>query len=150
MMQYRKIFIIRLISAVCTVAVLLASLPHHHHNGSPAVCFNITHCWNGNTHDCGAHDPDGHSCTDHPHDCGDNSSEPAGCHLKIDVAEILKQDVKIFQVLTAALPDISDYRTVKDDILSGIRYYNIAPPVQILLTDYISSVLLPRAPSFLS
>jgi len=75
----------RAVFAICIAALLLCSLPHHHHGNSQAVCFNIVHCFH-NADDCPDHD----RCPAHP------SSEPASCHLKIDVAESLSLTGKHF------------------------------------------------------
>lgn len=77
--------IFRMVFALCAVALMLAALPHHHHNGSEAVCFNPTHCF---THSANHSD-----CCDHDHCSTENNSadEPSSCHLKIDVAEIISQ-----------------------------------------------------------
>ena len=71
--------------AFCAVAVMLGALPHHHHDGSQAVCFNPTHCF--------AHSDNHSDCCDHDH-CSseqDATGEHSSCHLKIDVAEVISQ-----------------------------------------------------------
>lgn len=77
--------IFRVVFALCAVALMLGALPHHHHNGSEAVCFNPTHCF--------AHSANHSDCCDHDHCSTENNSadEPSSCHLKIDVAEIISQ-----------------------------------------------------------
>ncbi|MBP3549564.1 MAG: hypothetical protein J6J56_05080 [Rikenellaceae bacterium] len=78
-------WIFRAVFALCAVAVMIAALPHHHHDGSEAVCFNPMHCF--------AHSDSHSDCCDHDH-CStehNTSSEPSSCHLKIDVAEVISQ-----------------------------------------------------------
>lgn len=77
--------IFRAVFALCAAAVMLAALPHHHHDGSEAVCFNPMHCF--------AHSEDNSDCYDHDHCSGEHntSNEPSSCHLKIDVAEVISQ-----------------------------------------------------------
>lgn len=78
-------WIFRTVFAFCAVAVMLAALPHHHHDGSEAVCFNPMHCF--------AHSDSHSDCCDHDHCTSeqDSTGEPSSCHLKIDVAEVISQ-----------------------------------------------------------
>ena len=78
-------WIFRAVFALCAAAVMLAALPHHHHDGDEAVCFNPTHCF--------AHSDNHSDCCDHNHCSSDHDAtgEPSSCHLKIDVAEVISQ-----------------------------------------------------------
>jgi hypothetical protein len=78
-------WIFRAVFAFCAVALMLGALPHHHHDGSQAVCFNPTHCF--------THSDNYSDCCDHDH-CSseqDATGEHSSCHLKIDVAEVISQ-----------------------------------------------------------
>ncbi len=56
----RNIFA-RLSLILCAVMQMALSMPHHHHDGASAACFDMSHCVDA----CGG------GCTDeHGHDCG--------------------------------------------------------------------------------
>lgn len=135
---------VKCIAALCMAAVLLASVPHHHHHGSAAVCFNLAHCWNESGHH--HHRDYAGACTDPAHEHGHHPSEPSGCHLKIDAAELLKQQMHLPYPLTATAAVLPDLTWRQEDRLSGFRYRFCEPPFLEPLTDYIASALPPRAP----
>lgn len=78
--------VFRAVFALCAAAFVLATLPHHHHDNSEAVCFNPMHCF--------AHSDDHSDCCDHHDHCStpaNSTDEHSSCHLKIDVAEVISQ-----------------------------------------------------------
>lgn len=55
----RNIFV-RFVLVLCAVMQMAVSMPHHHHDGASAACFDMSHCEDA----CGG-------CTEeHGHDCG--------------------------------------------------------------------------------
>lgn len=72
----RNIFV-RLVLSLCIAMQIAACLPHHHHGGSEAVCFDVAHCFDSCTAGCRS---------EHEHDCDGD------CALKIDVAQFTSED----------------------------------------------------------
>ena len=138
-------WIFRAVFALCAVAVMIAALPPHHHDGSEAVCFNPMHCF--------AHSDSHSECCDHAH-CStehNTSSEPSSFHLKIDVAEVISQLSKQsllppvqLQVLIAEhleMLAMAEYGTEEQDY----RQQDLLPDPAQRIVRYIARALPPRA-----
>lgn len=137
-------WIFRAVFALCAVAVMIAALPHHHHDGSEAVCFNPMHCF---THS-DAHD---HVC-DHDHCTAehDATGEHSSCHLKIDVAEVIsnlsKQSllppVQLQTIIVEPLELLAEARCEAEDVVDR---HNLSPDPAQRIVRYIARALPTRA-----
>lgn len=133
-------FVTRAVFALCMAAMLLCSLPHHHHGDSEAVCFDITHCF---------HDERG--CCEHDRCPAHSSDEPASCHLKIDVAELVSLNTKHFvPVQPVIFLFVQQEPAECGEATLSLADQNVCtshfPPVpKRRITDYIARALPARA-----
>lgn len=142
MRQHAYRVFLRTVFSLCIVVLGLSSLPHHHHDGSERVCFNLKHCFSA-TADCSeAHE----HCTD------SDGSEPSSCHLKIDVAEVLASLSKHL-VLPPAVFAVSDLLVVRDEpdddpaLTAADRAFSDKPSPGAVVITYIVRALPVRASS---
>lgn len=142
MRQHAYRVFLRTVFSLCIVVLGLSSLPHHHHDGSESVCFNLKHCFSA-TADCSeAHE----HCTD------SDGSEPSSCHLKIDVAEVLASLSKHL-VLPPAVFEVSDLLVVRDEMVddpaltAADRAFSDKPNPGAVVITYIARALPVRASS---
>lgn len=137
--------ILRAVFVICAAAVMLSALPHHHHNGSEAVCFNLTHCF--------AHSDNHDSCCDHHDHCSSeqsSESEPASCHLKIDVAEISSQLSKQtllppVQLQTIVIEPLELLAAIDCPLFEGADRTLMLPDPALRIVRYIARALPCRA-----
>lgn len=128
----------RIVLLLLVAVQIAASLPHHHHGESEAVCFDITHCFE-ECHDGG--------CSSHEHDC------EGGCALRIDVAQFSSEDsYKSFLHLACLVND--NFAVV--DILSQcvpcacgmcMAERRHEPVPTDIFASYLRQAIPPRAPS---
>lgn len=139
--------------ALCAVAQIVISMPHHHHDGSDIPCYNFMHCIAEHSHhegcahgsSCNSHEEDG--CKDHDH------SRKAGCdHLALSLSTHggnIQETVStglghVTLIMTEYTPDLSDEFLLETVVRTEHRS-NVG--VKSPHVRYLVSALPPRAPS---
>lgn len=154
MINLREGILLKLVLVVCVTMQSLVVLPHHHHNGNPAACFNPMHCLASHQEE-GTVCSGGHCC-DHDHDYDhdhDEEHDIASCNIKIDLPDSVRD-----RQATVCLPAVALLDAVASmaDMISSeesrlylstlaCRQVRLGPDVRDICVEYLSVALPSRA-----